>query len=339
MSGTGTNLQALLDAAAAIATQNHTRVLRASGVEFEADVSHSTLNQLLLPLEWTFEELGEAHRTAMGVALGLGQGQPPARLPLSSAALALLRRESARGPMLVIVDDLPWIDRASARVLGSVARRLNGTRIGFLAAARTGVEGYYEREGLPEQEQRPLDDEAAGGLIDGEFPLLAAAVRQRLLSEAQGNPLALVELPAALSEPERSALQALPPLLPLSRRLLNVFASRVAELPPSTRRLMLLAALDGSGDLCVLEAHGAGHDRLEQLHAAEAAHLAYVDAHTSAGIPPPSHPHRRRRAVDQPRTAPSPQHTVGAVVRPARPARMASRGSHRRARRTCGRIA
>ncbi|HEX4672381.1 MAG TPA: ATP-binding protein, partial [Solirubrobacteraceae bacterium] len=270
----------LLDVAATIGAENGTRVLRASGVEFEADVSYSSLNQLLLPVHANFEELEEIHRTALAVALGFGEGPPPARLLLSNAVIEALRQESARGPVLVIIDDLPWIDRASAAVLGSVARRLNGMRIAFLAAARTGVESFFERAGLPEHELRALDDDAAGSLVDAKFPILAPAVRQRLLSEAQGNPLALLELPAALSEPERAALRALPSLLPLSRRLLALFASRVAELPAPTRRLLLLAALDGSGDLRVLDADGARPKGLEQLQAAETARLVYVNPRT-----------------------------------------------------------
>jgi DNA-binding CsgD family transcriptional regulator len=270
----------LLDAAAAIAAKNGALVLRASGVEFEADVSHSSLNQLLVPVHAHFEGLEPIHRTALAVALGFGEGPPPDRLLLSNAALAVLRQESARGPILVIVDDLPWIDRASAAVLGFVARRLNGLHIAFLAAARTGVESFFERAGLPEYELRPLDDAAAGSLIDAKFPVLAPAVRQRLLSEAQGNPLALLELPAALSEPERAALRVLPATLPLSRRLLALFASRVAELPEPTRRLLLLAALDGSGDLRVLDASGARQQGLEELQAAETVRLANVDPRT-----------------------------------------------------------
>jgi DNA-binding CsgD family transcriptional regulator len=267
----------LLDVAAAIGAENGTRVLRASGVEFEADVSYFSLNQLLLPVQGNFEALAAIHRTALGVALGFGEGPPPDRLLVSNATLAVLRQESARGPMLVIIDDLPWIDRASAAVLGFVARRLGGARIAFLAAARTGVESFFERAGLSEHELRPLNGAAASGLIDARFPVLAPAVRQRLLSEAQGNPLALLELPAALSEPERAALRALPTHLPLSRRLLALFATRVAGLPQPTRRLLLLTALDGSGDLRVLDAHGGGEQGLEQFQAAETARLAYLD--------------------------------------------------------------
>ena len=107
--------------------------------------------------------------------------------------------------MLVIVDDVPWIDRATAGVLGFVARRLAGSRVGFLAASRTGEEGFFERSGLPARELAPLDNQAAQSLLADHFPALAPALRQRVLSEAQGNPLALLELPAALTERGDSA--------------------------------------------------------------------------------------------------------------------------------------
>src|SRR5260370_42703226 len=101
----------------------------------------------------------------------------------------------------MIVDDLPWLDRASAGVLAFVARRLAGSRVGFLAASRPGQESFFERAGLVQHELGPLDEEAASRLVSSRFPELAPRVRQRGMTEAQGNPLALLELPAALSGP------------------------------------------------------------------------------------------------------------------------------------------
>jgi len=94
------------------------------------------------------------------------------------------------------VDDLPWLDRASAVVLGVVARRLAGSRVGFLAVYRSGEDGFFDRGGLPVHEVLPLSEAAATKLVGDRFPALAPRVRQRLLAEAQGNPLALLELPA-----------------------------------------------------------------------------------------------------------------------------------------------
>ena len=165
--------------------------------------------------------------------------------------LELLRLAANGNLVLVVVDDLQWVDRASAAVLGLVGRRLAGSRIGLLAAARTDETGFFESS-APELHLQALDSEASSRLVDAEFPSLAARVRHRVLTESEGNPLALLELPAALSLPERSAEQVLPDVLPLGRRLQSTFADRLVRLPDSVRAVLLLAALDDSGDLRVL---------------------------------------------------------------------------------------
>jgi DNA-binding CsgD family transcriptional regulator len=271
----------LLDAAADAASVAGTRVLRAGGVEFEAGMSFSGLNQALLPLYGEFAQLAAPHRDALNVALGFGEGSPPERLVVSNATLTLLRRAATSRPLVVIIDDLPWLDRASAGVLGFVARRVAGSRVGFLAASRSGEESFFNRAGLPELELMPLDDRAASRLVDERFPAMASSVRRRILAEAQGNPLALLELPAALGTARRAALRALPPALPLTRRLQAAFASRITELPEQTRQLLLLLlALDGTGDVRVLEAGAAESPGFGHLLPAERARLAYVDEDT-----------------------------------------------------------
>jgi hypothetical protein len=176
-----------------------------------------------------------------------------------------------------VVDDLQWLDRSTAAVLGRVTRRLASAPVGFLAASRSGEEGFFERGDLPEHEIRPLDQAAAAALIEARFPALADRVRQRLLAEAQGNPLALLELPATLSGPQRTAAQPLPAILPLSRRLQALFASRVSDLPAPARRLLLLAVLDGTGDLGPLRAVVTGPGEFTDLAAAERAGLVRMD--------------------------------------------------------------
>ena len=240
----------------------------------------SGLNQALLPVLGEFSELTATHRDALNVALGLGEGEPPDRLVVSNATVALLRGASIDRPLLLIVDDLPWLDRSSAGVLGYAARRVAGSRIGFLAASRTEEESFFDRVVLPELELRPLDAQAAGSLVDARFPTLAPNVRDRMLAEAQGNPLALLELPAVLSDAQRTALEALPVALPPGRRLQALFASRVRELPAPSRQLLLLMALDGTGELRLLNTTAAGSSRLEHLGAAEKSRLAYVDEAT-----------------------------------------------------------
>jgi DNA-binding CsgD family transcriptional regulator len=276
----GVGKTALLDAAHDAAMAAGFRVLRAAGVEFEADVSFSGLNQVLLPLGDELAELSATYRDALKVALGLSAGPPSDRLVISNAALALLRQATVAGPLLVILDDLPWLDRASALVLGFVARRLGGSRIAFLAAARTGAETFFDGGGLPDHEVRPLDGTAAAVLISARFPDLAPGVGRRVLAEAQGNPVALLELPLALNAAQRRALAPLPPVLPLSGRLQALFTSRAPDLPGPTRYLLLLAALEGSGDLAVLQAAAAGQREIDDLAPAEQAGLVYVEEDT-----------------------------------------------------------
>src|SRR5882757_9867620 len=268
----------LLDAAAEMAASAGVCVLRASGVEFEAWIRFSGLNPTLLPLLTEFAHLTASHRDALNVALGFGEGQPPDRLVVSNATLALLRRAAAAQPILIVIDDLPWFDRASAGVLGFVARRLAGTRVGVLGASRIGEEGFFNSAGLPELELQPLDDHAAGELVLAHFPTLGRRIRTRILFEARGNPLALLELPAVWISGCSSPLQTLPPTLPLSRRLQALFAARIAALPPRTRQLLLLMALDGTDDLRVL--HATDGPTFDDLDAAEQSRVAYLDPET-----------------------------------------------------------
>ncbi|WP_019071670.1 ATP-binding protein [Streptomyces hokutonensis] len=268
----GVGKTVLLDAAAGQARGTGARVVRAAGVEFESTMSFAGLHQVLQPLLAGLDGLPDPYRTALNVALGLDRGAPSDQLLVSNAALTLLVQAAVERPLLVIVDDLPWLDRASAVVLGFVARRLGGSRVGFLGAYRSGEGTFFERGGVPHHHVQPLDTTAAAALIEARSPSLAPRVRDRLLAEAQGNPLALLELPVALSGAQRSGADV-PELLPLSRRLQAVFASRVEALPAATRLLLLYAVLDGTGDLAVLTA-GTGMDDLAD---AERAGLVYVD--------------------------------------------------------------
>ncbi len=272
----GTGKTVLLDAAAEMALAAGIQVLRAAGVEFEADMSFAGLHQVLLPLYQEFTRLSQPHRDALSVALGFGAGQAPDRMLVSNAALMMLRQAAVARPVLVAVDDLPWLDRVSAGVLGFVARRLAGSSVGFLATSRSGEESFFERAGLPQLELEPLDDKAAAGLVKARFPGMAGQTRQRVLAEARGNPLALLELPSVLDASQPGALAGFPAALPLSRRLQVMFAARVTGLPEGTRRLLLLMALDGTGDPRVLRADGSSQ-HFDDLAAAERARLAYVD--------------------------------------------------------------
>jgi DNA-binding CsgD family transcriptional regulator len=276
----GVGKTGLLNAASEAASALAMRILRAGGVEFEAETSFSGLNQVLLPLLSALPQLSSVHRNALNVALGFGDGTPPSRLVVSNATLVLLRQAATEVPVLVILDDLQWLDRASAGVLSFVARRLSGSGVALMGASRTGDVHFFDHAGLSELEVPRLDDIAARQLLDSRFPEIASAVRERILVEAQGNPLALLELPNALSSGMRASATALPSTLPLSRRLQALFGSRITGLPAETRQLLLLMALDGTGDLRVLAGGAAPKAGFRDLVAAEQARIAYLDEAT-----------------------------------------------------------
>ncbi|MEV7077933.1 AAA family ATPase [Streptomyces sp. NPDC093516] len=266
----GIGKSALLDLLADEARREGVCVLRAGGVQFEADTSYTGLNQLLVPLFDTFDQLDPSHRDALRVAVGIGTGPPPSRLLVSTAALLLLRRTAQRTPVLLVVDDLPWLDRATTAVLGFLTRRLAGSRVTLLAAARLPFD-CAEVGSFTAHRLAPLDDASACALLARTHPGMTHALRRRIATEARGNPLALRELPAAL---EREQHTPPPTVLPLGERLQALYSSRVAELPPTSRELLLLTALEGTGDLSVLQ--GAlkttalgGTDVVETLEPAE----------------------------------------------------------------------
>ncbi|MCM4084335.1 ATP-binding protein [Paractinoplanes hotanensis] len=264
----GVGKSALLTAAADLAGAEGMRVLRANGSEFEADVSYSLLNQLLLPLYTDIQRLPPALRDALTVALGFGPGPAPAALLVGNAALFLLTTAARTTPVLIIVDDVQWIDRPSAVVLGFVARRVQGASVGVIAASRTGTESFIDRRGLTEVTVEPLSDEASARLIDTRSPAMIGRMRRHLLDLAQGNPLALVELPGSLTDSAHPT-----DVVPLSDRLQAIFATRIADLPEPTRLLLLLATFEGSGDLRALR----GMTDLTHLAPAERAQLVRVD--------------------------------------------------------------
>ncbi|SCF06913.1 AAA ATPase domain-containing protein [Micromonospora haikouensis] len=276
----GVGKSALMTAAMEFALADGMRVLRASGSEFEADVSYSGLHQLLLPAHAALDRLPPGPREALSVALGFGVGTPPDVLLVCNAALLLVTELTADEPVLLVVDDVHWLDRASAVVLGFIARRLAGVRAGLLASTRAGSVSFLDLRGLSEHAVGPLDDEAAGRLVDARHPQLPARVRRRLLDLAQGNPLALMELPATLLGSVRRT-ETQPEVVPLSDRLQAIFAARLTGLPEATRRVLLLATFEGAGDVRVLRAALPDQSSLADLAPAERAQLVRVDDATA----------------------------------------------------------
>jgi DNA-binding CsgD family transcriptional regulator len=273
----GVGKTVLLGEVAKALSEAGARVLSAAGVRFEAGLAYAGLHQLLLPLDDRIERLEDPYRRVLRNALGYG-GQPVHDgHHVCDAVVSLLRRVATERPVFVVVDDLASFDQASAEVLGSIARRSTGSPVGFLAACRSGAETSFERVGLTEYELLPLDRDAAAELLRVRFPGLAAPARERVLAQAQGNPLALVELSAALSSPRHYAPAELPDILPLSAPLRSRHAARVALLPAASRRLLLLLALDSAGEPGVLCPGSQDPKVLATLSAAESERLITVD--------------------------------------------------------------
>jgi DNA-binding CsgD family transcriptional regulator len=272
----GVGKSALLDEAAADSQAAGVRILRATGVEFEADVSYASLNELLLTETGSIRSLGHDQAVALETALGRRLAEPPDRLVVADAVQSLLRQVARARPLLLVVDDLQWLDRASAAVLGLVARRLAGSRVGLLGSMRPTHGGFFERSRLDEHPLAPLTDEQSSQLLDSRYPSLAQHVRRHVLAVAQGNPLALLELPSVVAPigQDKAGWASAP--CPLSRRLQRTFASRLASLPRDTRDALILAALDGIGDLHVLHAAASGNF-VAQVASAEAAGILRVD--------------------------------------------------------------
>jgi DNA-binding CsgD family transcriptional regulator len=272
----GIGKTALLDAAAARATTRGMQVLRAFGAEFEAGLSFSALHQLLYPLRDRVDRLAGRHRNTLQQVLDLAPGLSPDPLVVT-AVLALLSGVAAERPLLLIVDDLPWIDPASATVLGFAARRIGHDPIAFLAAARTGAHGLLDQVHLPERVIGPLGARSAGALLDVHWPGLAPPVRRRMLAEAAGNPLALRELAALLNDRQRSGQDPLPEILPLSGRLKAAFAEEIRTLPAATREVLLHVALEPDVSLAAIRGPAASPD-VDDLAPAVQADLVQADA-------------------------------------------------------------
>ncbi|MCX5355666.1 AAA family ATPase [Streptomyces mirabilis] len=241
----GVGKTVLLDTVADRARTQGAMVLRVVGLETEQELAFSALHQLLYPLLDQLPRIPAFQGGVLEQALSLRAGSAPGRFAISAAALALLQVVAKEEPVCVVVDDAHWIDQSSAEVLTFIARRLSGCRASFVMAARSGWNGFVDPAGLPILTVPPLSHEHARTLLEHSCPGLAEPTRRRLLDEAEGNPLALIELPRHLSPAQRHGEEPLPANLPLSARLESVFADRIRLLTPATRFLLLLVALDG----------------------------------------------------------------------------------------------
>ncbi len=229
-----------------IASASAFRVARAVGIESEMELPFAALQQLCAPMMDRIERLPDPQRQAIRVAFGLSWGPAPDRFLVGLAVLTLLSDVAEEQPLLCVVDDAQWLDHASADALAFVTRRLLAEALGFVFATREPGGGL---SGLPELVVEGLGDDDALALLGSviKWPL-DERVRDWLVAETRGNPLALLELPRGLTPAELAGGFGLPVALALSGRIEESFRRRLDRLPADTRRLLLVAAAEPVGD-------------------------------------------------------------------------------------------
>ncbi len=228
------------------------RVFRAAGVESEMELPFAGLHQLCGPMLAGLRQLPPPQRDALGTAFGLSSGAQPDRFLVGLAVLSLLSDTAEERPLLCLIDDAQWLDRSSAQVLAFVARRLQAESVVLLFAERepgkleelTGLPALPLRE-LPGDSARELLASAISGPLDDR-------VRARILAEARGNPLALLELPHESSPVTLAGGFGLPGALPLPGRIEASFLQRARQLPAATQRLLLVVAAEPTGEPALL---------------------------------------------------------------------------------------
>src|SRR5215467_14097968 len=242
----GVGKTVLLDYLAAHASGMGCRVTRVVGVQSEMELAFAGLHQLCAPMLSRAEGLPVPQREALRIAFGIAAGAPPDRFFVGLAVLSLLSEVAGERPLICLIDDEQWLDQASAQALGFVARRLGADPVGVVFAAR---EPGAELGGLPELVVDGLGDIDARALLEAAVAgPLDEQVRDLIVAETRGNPLALLELPRGLTPAELAGGFGLPGAAPLAGRIEASFARQLSALPVQARRLLQLAAADPSGD-------------------------------------------------------------------------------------------
>jgi hypothetical protein len=240
----------------AVDTGTGLRVLRAVGVESEMELGFAALQQLCAPVLDRLDGLPGPQAGALRTAFGLCAGDPPDRLLVGLATLSLLSVLGSEQPLVCLVDDAQWLDQASAQTLAFVARRLLADPVAMLFASRVELENFA---GFPELMLKGLGDRESRVLLESLMPFaLDGDVRERIVAETRGNPLALLELPRGLSPAQLAGGFALPAAGSVPARIEESFRRRLEALPPDTRDLLLVAAAEPVGNAVVV------------LHAAQA---------------------------------------------------------------------
>ncbi|WP_433297615.1 helix-turn-helix transcriptional regulator [Pseudonocardia sp. CA-142604] len=229
------------------------RVARASGVQSEMELPFAGLHQLCAPMLDELAHLPGPQREALTITFGLSNGDPPGRLLVGLAVLGLLAEVAREQPLVCVVDDVQWLDRASAQALMFAARRLGAESVAMVFASREpGEEQESDEEestGLQELVVGGLPDEDARALLGSALPgPVDARVLDRIVGEARGNPLALLELPRGLTPAELTGGFGLPTTMPLPKRIEESFRRQLAPLPADSRELLVIAAAEPLGD-------------------------------------------------------------------------------------------
>jgi DNA-binding CsgD family transcriptional regulator len=276
----GVGKTALLDYA--IASASDLRVLRAVGVESEMELAFAAVHQLCAPVLDRLERLPVPQRDALLTTFGLHAAPAPDRFLVGLAVLSLVSEVADERPLVCVVDDAQWLDRASAQCVAFVARRLQAESVVMLFAAREQSDLFT---GLPELIVEGLRAADARSLLVSVIPgRLDERIADELLAETRGNPLALLELPRGLTAAQLAGGFALPGALSLSGKIEQSFVERLNALPAETQRLLLAAAAEPLGDTALL---GRAAERLgitgAALEPAESAGLIEIDGRVRDG--------------------------------------------------------
>ncbi len=228
------------------------RITEVEGVQAEMELPFAAIHRLCAPLLDGLEVLAEPQQNALRVALGISSGDAPDRFLVAVAVLNLLAATAEKRPLLCLVDDAQWLDAASVQALGFVARRLLAEPVAMIFSLREPTT-TRALDGLPQLSLEGLDEPDARALLSRAVPgRLDDRVRDRIIAETGGNPLALVELSQRMSPAERAGGFAPPAAGDLPSQLEEEYLRRVAGLPEATQRLMLLAAAEPLGDAALL---------------------------------------------------------------------------------------
>ncbi|MDQ0577717.1 ATP-binding protein [Agromyces albus] len=282
----------LLREAEVLGTARGAKVLRASGVQYEAELSFGVLHQLIRSVLHRVDELPLPAASALRAALAMGSEPATRPLAVYTGVLTLFELVAEDAPVLIAIDDLQWVDASTAAVVRFLARRVDGRPIAITGTVRLGERSFFNADDVPGVVVLPLSSEDSQRLLLERFPSLSTTARRTLVEIAAGYPLALTEWGAAFEQRPEMSMDRHIETLPLPRRVESLFGSRVARLPVAARRALLLLALDGRSSLRDLIAVGLP---VEDLAPAENVGAITIDA--SGGSIQFTHPLMRSALV------------------------------------------